>query len=464
MNNDQPSIVKDLCELLPADAVVTDPVLLESYRHDNSPFDTSALPTAVVLPRSTSEVATVVRAASLRGVPVVTRGAGSGLAGGASSTAGCVVLSTRRLDEVLEIDPTDRIARVQPGVITGDLRSRVQQHGLFYPPDPGSVDFSTIGGNVATNAGGMCCVKYGVTGDHVLGLEAVLADGRVLHTGHRSRKGVAGYDLTRLIVGSEGTLAVITEVMLALQPLPPPASTLVATFDTLKAAARAVSNVFGTGITPSMLEIMDSLTLAAVDDYAHMQLGSPTAMLLMQSDSPAAPDDVALLERACLSAGADSTAVSDTATDAELLLAARRLALPALERKGSWLLDDVAVPPSQIIEFIEAIRDLSARSGLPIAVFGHVGDGNLHPTILYDAADPASVGRVEPTFDAVVSAALKCGGTITGEHGVGTLKSRWLAKELGDVSVDLHHRIKAAFDPQGILNPQKMLVAGPAPV
>lgn len=461
--DDQPAIVRDLCELLPASCVVTDPALLESYRHDNSPFDASPLPTAVVLPESTAEVAIVLRAASLRGVPVVTRGAGSGLAGGASSTAACVVLSTRRLDQVIEIDPTDRIARVQPGVITGDLRSRVQQRGLFYPPDPGSVDFCTIGGNVATNAGGMCCLKYGVTGDHVLGLEAVLADGRVLHTGTRSRKGVAGYDLTSLIVGSEGTLAVITEITLALQPLPPPAATVVATFDTLEAAGRAVRNVFASGITPSMLEIMDALTLEAVDGYSQMQLGSPAAMLLMQSDSPAASHDVGLLEKACLTAGADSTAVSGTAAEAELLLTARRLALPALERRGSWVLDDVAVPPSQIIDFIKVVGDLSVRSGLPIAVFGHVGDGNLHPTLLYDAANPASVARVEPTFDAVVSAALRLGGTITGEHGVGTLKAHWLAQELGDVSLDLHHRIKAAFDPEGILNPHKVLASRPIP-
>ncbi|WP_231123424.1 FAD-binding oxidoreductase [Nocardioides sambongensis] len=444
---------------LPPGVAVTDPDLIASYLRDESRFTDADRPLAVLTPRTTAEVADCLRACHAAGVPVVTRGAGTGLSGGANGVSGGVVLSLHRMDRILEIDAVERLAVVQPGVVTGALRAAVAERGLFYPPDPGSVASCTIGGNVATNAGGMCCVKYGVTGDFVEALEVVLADGRVLRTGTRTVKGVAGYDLTSLVVGSEGTLGVVTEVTVRLVPAPGRPATLVASFADLASAGRAVAAISGAGVDASAVEILDATTLAAVDELTRMGIGGAAAMLLVQSDS-SRPGEAAkvLVEAAalCEAAGAE-VAVSDDPEEASLLMEARRQALPALERLGDWLLDDVCVPRARVVDLIAAVERVAADTGLVIGVFGHAGDGNLHPTVIFDAADLASETAALAAFDAITAAALELGGTITGEHGVGRLKAGWLARELDPVALEVQRALRRTFDPAGLLNPGVVL-------
>jgi glycolate oxidase len=452
----------------PADALAelgaivlsTDPDVTAAYAHDESRLTDRATPIAVLAPTTTAEVADCLRVAAREGWSVVARGAGSGLSGAANGAGEFMVLSTHRMTSILSIDAEERIAVVQPGVVTGDLRDAVADRGLFYPPDPGSVGFSTIGGNVATDAGGMCCVKYGVTGDFVLGLEVVLADGRVMRTGRRTAKGVAGYDLTHLFVGSEGTLGVITQITLRLLPAPRPPFTLVATFASLADAGRAVAAISAAGTPVSMLEIMDRTTLEAVDRLARMGFEPGTAaMVLVQSDEPDAPAVLAAVEASCARAGAVDVAVGDDPVEGAQLLEARRLALPALEQLGDWLLDDVCVPRGRIVELIGLIEHVAADEGLTIGVFGHAGDGNMHPTIIFDDADPASRAAALRAFDRITGHALELGGTITGEHGVGRLKRSWLARELDETSMAVQRSVRQALDPLGILNPGNLFDA-----
>jgi glycolate oxidase len=443
---------------LPAEIVVTDPDVVSGYARDQSRFTEHEQPIAVLMPRDTEEVRRCVAAAHEAGVPVVARGAGSGLVGAANASAGSVVLSLHRMDRIVEVSTADRLAVVQPGVITADLRAAAAGEGLFYPPDPGSVAFSTVGGNVATNAGGMCCVKYGVTSDFVMGLEVVLADGRVMRTGRRTVKGVAGYDLTHLFVGSEGTLGIITEVTLRLVPQPLAAHTVVASFASLADAGHVVSEVVRAGLTPSLLEILDRTTVQAVDAMSGMGLGDEVAaLLLVQSDDSHAAELLARVEEICVERGAVDVARSSDPEEAALLMEARRLALPALERLGDWLLDDVAVPRSRIVDFIEGVEEIAERVGLTIGVFGHAGDGNLHPTVIFDEADPDSRQAALDAFDDMTRQALALGGTITGEHGVGRLKRGWLRSELDDAAIDVHASVKRALDPRNILNPGSSL-------
>lgn len=446
-------------EELPADIVQTDPDVVAGFAHDESRLTARAVPAAVLSPRTTAEVSACVRAVAASGRSLVVRGAGTGLSGGANAPTDSVVLSTRRLTAI-HLDPVERVAVVQPGVVTADLRVSADELGLFYPPDPGSVDSCTIGGNVATNAGGMCCVKYGVTGDYVLGVEAVLADGRVMRTGRRTVKGVAGYDLTHLLVGSEGTLAVITEITLALLPAPAPASTLVATFDDLADAGRAVADLVSSGLDLSMLEIMDRTTLEAVSRHTGMDLDAE-AMVLAQSDSPERDDVLTRAETICTRWRAIDLAVSDDPAEGGQLLEARRQALPALERLGDWLLDDVCVPRSRIVDLITGVQDTAADTGLTIGVFGHAGDGNMHPTVIFDGSDPAQVEAAHRAFDQITALALELGGTITGEHGVGRLKAGWLTREIDAVALSAHHAVKQALDPDGVLNPGSVLADRP---
>lgn len=442
-----------LLSLLPPDVVVTDADVMSAYSRDHSRFTDHALPVAVLMPRTTAEVSLCLRTAQELGVAVVPRGAGSGLSGGANAVPGSVVLSLHRMRKILDLDPGDRLAVVQPGVITADLRAAASAAGLFYPPDPGSVAMCTIGGNAATNAGGMCCVKYGVTGDFVIGLEVVLADGQVMRTGRRTIKGVAGYDLTHLFVGSEGTLGVITEVTVRLMPAPPPARTLVASFADLRDAGAAVAAITRTGPLPSLMELLDRTTLRAVDGLTGMDFGDEVAALLLVQSDVRDDEALAALQATCRGHRAIDLALSSDETEAALLLEARRLALPALERLGDCLLDDVAVPPSKVVELIAAIEEISERLGVSIGVFGHAGDGNMHPTIIHDSADPRSRSAALVAFDEVTAAALRLGGTVTGEHGVGRLKTRWLAEELDAPAHAVHAALKSALDPLGTLNP-----------
>jgi glycolate oxidase len=364
------------------------------------------------------------------------------------------------MNRILEVDTNNLLAVAEPGVITGDLDRAAREVGLCYPPDPASKDFCTIGGNVATNAGGLCCVKYGVTADYVLGIEAVLSDGSIVRAGRRTRKGVAGYDLARLFAGSEGTLGIVTQATLRLRPAPPPASTLVASFDRLENAGSAVSAIV-TGLVPSLLELMDRTTIAAVESWKPLGLDpGAEALLLAQSDSPDQDAELGRIEHECVQAGATLVVRSSDPAEADLLLSARRFAYPALEARGSALLDDVAVPPVAIATLVRRIEQIASRNGVLVGTFGHAGEGNLHPTIVFDAANPESVRDTRVAFGEIVRATLELGGTVTGEHGVGALKRGFLAEELEPDTLSLHHRIKQALDPMGILNPGKAL--GPA--
>jgi glycolate oxidase len=379
---------------------------------------------------------------------------------------GALLLSLTRMDAVLDVDAVDQVVVVQPGVTNAALSRVVAEAGLFYPPDPSSWESSTIGGNVATNAGGLCCVKYGVTGDFVRGLEVVLADGEVIRTGRRTAKGVAGYDLTRLLVGSEGTLGVITEVTLGLRPAPDAALTAAATFPSSAQALAAAAAVMAAGLRPSLLELLDQVTLRAIQDLRDFGLEPDLgAMLVAQSDRGAqAAGDVARIAEICRDHGARDVAVAEDAEESELLLAARRSVNAALERLGATLVDDVAVPRARLGDLLAGLEAVAAAHGVLIACPGHVGDGNMHPTVVFDRADPDAVRRAELAFGEVMRLGLSLGGTITGEHGVGRLKSAWLREEVGDRSWDLQRRLRAVFDPAGILNPGAVTGWDEAPV
>lgn len=451
-------LLADLADAVPEDALVTDADLLESYRRDEAGWVPAGQPAAAVLPRSTEQVQEVVRTAARHRAPIVPRGAGSGLSGGATATDGCVVVSLERMDEILEVEPADQTILVEPGVLNEAVSDAVADEGLWYPPDPASKEFSTIGGNVATNAGGLCCVKYGVTLDHVLGLEVVLADGTLVRTGRRTVKGVAGLNLTGLFVGSEGTLGIVTAVRLRLRRRPPPAATAVAFFPSLASAGQAVAAVTRSAVVPSLLELLDRTTVRAVDDWRRMGLDrEAAALLLAQSDAPdeARTREMEVLTDCFESAGASYVAATEDPDEGEQLLAARRVAYSALERLGDPLLDDVAVPRSRIPEFLGNVERIAERHDVLIGTFGHAGDGNMHPTLVADRQDDRSRAAAREAFDDLVTCAVDLGGSITGEHGVGQLKRRFLEQELGGPAVALQRRIKDTLDPQGLMNPGK---------
>lgn len=438
--------------------IVIDPDILGSYTRDRSTGSAAGEPFAVVFPRTAEQVSSVMQAAHAHRVPVVPRGAGSGLTGGSNAIDGSLIVCVERMREVLEVNGTDGYVETQPGIMNTELRDHVKGHGLWYAPDPASKDFCSIGGNVNTNAGGLCCVKYGVTRDAVLGLEVVLADGRITRLGRRTIKGVAGYDLAGMIVGSEGTLGIVTMARLRLRPLPPPAITSVAVFDDIGAAGRATAAIMAE-LTPSMLEVMDQQTIRVVENWRPMGLDvSAGALLVAQTDSGlGAAADADRLIAICLEQGAAEAYRAETEEESEMLLGARRMAIIAMEATGDWLLDDVAVPRSRLSEAMLRIQDVAARHDVTICTFGHAGDGNLHPTIVTERGDQAAAARALLAFDDILEVALACGGTITGEHGVGSLKQHALAQELDEVAASLHPRIKQAWDPENILNPGKSL-------
>jgi glycolate oxidase len=454
-------VADDLDELaaaLPEGRVVTDPDIVDAYSRDHA--EAVAPPgraRCLVSARGTGEVAATVRWASEHGVPVVPRGSGTGLAGGAAAVDGCVILSLARMNAIRELDPDDELAVAEAGVLTADLDRAAAAHGLMYAPDPSSYEMSTIGGNLATNAGGLRCVKYGVTRDAVLGLEVVLAGGRVVRTGRRTVKGVAGYDLTSLFVGSEGTLGVITSATLRLRPRPSePPATLAASFPSFGAAARAVTAILQARLQPSLLELLDRVTLRAIDDWKHLGFGDAQALLIAQADADDAPRRAEAMRQICAAHGAVAAEVSDSEAESRQLLDLRRLAGLATERLGAMLVEDVCVPRSRLPDMVERIERAAGRHGVLIATVAHAGDGNLHPVFVFDrqAEVPASVWAAA---DEVFRAALDLGGTLTGEHGVGVIKRRWLAAELGEDSMAVHHAIKAALDPAGIMNPGKAI-------
>ncbi|NUR97043.1 MAG: FAD-binding protein [Kribbellaceae bacterium] len=453
-------VVEQLRQVLPPEALVTDPDRMESYRYDRAMFCPAGMPLAVVLARETAHVQAAVRVANEAGVPIVPQGARSGLSGAANALDGCIVISLEKMDRILAIEPVDRYVVTQPGVYNAVLSRAVAEHGLFYPPDPSSWEFCSIGGNLSTNSGGLCCVKYGVTTDYVLGLEVVLADGRVLRTGRKTVKGVAGYDLAKLIVGSEGTLGIITEATLMLRPAAAKPRTMAALFADGVEAGNAILEIIRSGVSLSLLEIMDRTTIQAVNKYKRMDLPDEAgAMLIAQSDAggEAGAADIAAVAKLCRDHGALECIEAEDDAEGELLLEGRRVALTALEQLGTTMIDDVAVPRSRLAEFIGRLEQLSAELDITIGVLGHAGDGNMHPTVVFDQTDPAQAERAQEAFEQVMAIGLELGGTITGEHGVGVLKRTWLAEEIGPVALDVHRAIKSALDPKNLLNPGKIV-------
>ncbi|WDM44419.1 FAD-binding protein [Microbacterium luteolum] len=454
------ALLGDLAAVLPADRLTTDPDVLESYAHDDAEWAEWSLPAGLVRPRTPEEVQLVVQACLRHGAAVVARGAGTGLSGGANAVAGCIVISLERMNAVLEVDELERLAVVQPGVVNDDLRARAAQHGLWYPPDPASSPWSTIGGNVATNAGGVCCVKYGVTRDYVLGMQIVTGTGELVRLGRRTAKGVAGYDLTGLLVGSEGTLGIVTEVTVRLRPMRPAEQTIAGYFDSLTDAGKAVREVAAAGLTPSALELIDRNCLRAVDEWKNMGLSADAAVVLLgRVDTPGAAGDeeAAALLSAFERGGATWADRSTDEAEGEALFAARRLAYPALERLGPVLTEDVCVPKAAVPEMLSRIEAIGLANDVLIANIAHAGDGNLHPLLVVPAGDDEARARAEKAFAEIIDDALALGGTVTGEHGVGLLKREGLRSELSPAVLDMHRAVKAALDPAGILNPGKVI-------
>lgn len=449
--------MKDLIAALPEGRVLTDPDVTASYARDRT-FLEPGKALGVVLAESRDDVVTTLRWATEHRVPVVPRGAGTGLAGGATATEGSVILALHRMTRILELSPQDELAVVEPGVITADLDRAAREHGLMYAPDPSSYEISTIGGNLATNAGGLRCVKYGVTRDSALGLEVVLADGRILNTGRRTMKGVTGYDLTGLFVGSEGTLGVITAATMRLRRAPGQVATVAAEFTSLRDAAATVSAIIAAGCQPALLELMDRTTLRAIDDWKNIGLEATTrAMLIAQSDASDSQAAATRMAELCDAHGASFTAQSTTPEEAAELVGVRRLAYQAKERLGQCLVEDVCVPRSALPEMIGAVEAVAARHDVMIATVAHAGDGNLHPVFVFDRGLAEPPANVWAAADEVFRAALALGGTLTGEHGVGLLKRRWLSLETGPIATEIHQGIKQVFDPLNILNPGKAI-------
>ncbi len=437
-----------------------DPADLDANRRDETAYLEPPLPLAVAFPASTAQVAGLVALAARHRVALVPRGAGTGLSGGSTAVSGALTVSLMKMNRILEIDEENRVAVVQPGVVNATFKAAVAERGLFYAPDPASYETCTIGGNVATNSGGLCCVKYGVTRDAVLGLEVVLADGAVIRTGGRNVKDVAGYNLTGLFVGSMGTLGIVTEAILRLLPAPPPKQTLLAFFPTIDAAGRAVTGIVRAGVQPATLELMDAFTIRAVNASYHLGLDeTAAAMLLVESDLPGASADEELdrAEGACTAAGVTVAVRAQDPTEADLLRQGRRMAHWALDAMGVSRMDDVVVPRSRIPDLLAAIEEIGGRRGLRIGVFGHAGDGNLHPSFVFDRDDPTGAQRLREAQDDLYRATIALGGSVTGEHGIGLSRKAYLELQRGPDAMRAMRSIKAALDPRGILNPGKML-------
>jgi glycolate oxidase len=452
-------IHEELAARLPADRIQTDRDVIDAYRQDRAVFEGAGTAAVLVNPRSTAEVVAVVEAANAADVPIVPRGAGTGLTGAANAIDGCVVISLHRMDEILEIDTTNRMARVQPGVINAQLKDAVAAAGLFYPPDPASFDMSSIGGNVATNAGGLCCVKYGVTRDYVVGLEVVLASGEVMRTGRRTIKSTTGLDLTGLFVGSEGLLGIITEITVKLVPAPPPPATAVAYFDELGPAGDAIAEVFRQGYEPSLMEIVDRASLRQVESVYRMELDVDAAcLLLIQTAGDDSARQIAELATICESNGATFVYHADDPHEGDMLIEVRRKVWPAFEQLGKALLpEDVAVPRQRLSELLAGIVEIGERHRVALPTIGHAGDGNMHPLLVFDGNDPDETARAKAAFADIVALSLRLGGTIAAEHGVGTLKRAFLEDELDPVQLAVQRQVRSALDPAGRLNPGKAL-------
>ena len=453
------SIISRLEKITGNGGVLRSPEDLAVYGYDGT-FEEHR-PDVVVLPNTTEQVSEIVSLAGSERIPVVARGMGSGLTAASVPFQGGIALAMTRMNRILEIDPINATAHVEAGVVTADLQTAVEKIGLFYPPDPSSIKHSTIGGNIACNAGGPRCLKYGVTGDYVLGLTAVLADGSILHTGGKPIKDVVGYDLTALLTGSEGTLGIITEALLRLIPKPTAVRTALAEFPALADASRTVNAILSAGIIPATIELMDETAIACIEEAMRLGLSLDVAAILLietdGADEAAVAREVESVAVICRESGARQVKVARDAAERASLWKARRSVSPALARKApNKLGEDITVPRSAIPEAIRRIKAVSAKYGLPIVIFGHAGDGNLHPNILFDKRDPAQWAKAEAIVAEEFAIALELGGTLSGEHGVGALKRPYLERALGPISIDVQKRIKAALDPLKILNPGKI--------
>lgn len=435
----------------------TDPDVVAAYGQDRAIFEQTGTAAVLVSPRSTAEVVAAVQAAVAADAIIVPRGAGTGLTGASNAIDGCLMLSLHNMTAVLEIDTVNRMARVQPGLINAELKAAVAEHGLYYPPDPASVDMSSIGGNVSTNAGGLCCVKYGVTRDYVIGLEVVLANGDVIQTGRRTIKSTTGLDLTGLFVGAEGLLGIITEITLKLEPAPPPPETAVAYFDDLTDAGATIQAVFEAGLQPTVMEIMDQAILRIVEEHFPMDLDTDAACLLLLQSSPT-DQPVEELAKVCHANGATFVYHATDPQEGEMLLEVRRKAWPACERLGKALLpEDVAVKRERLPELLAGITRIAEENDVFIPTIGHAGDGNMHPLLVFDEHDPDELERIRRAFSQIVELSLELGGTIAAEHGVGTLKRQFLEQEVEPVHLEIQRSVKALFDPDNRLNPGKAL-------
>lgn len=449
-----------LASLLGSDRVLDDLAAREAYSRDATPLF-KGLPEVVVTPRSTAEVAELVKFARSTKTPIIARGAGSNLCAATVPLQGGIVVSMMQMKTILEVSRNEMLAVVQPGVSTQQLDDAVAKEGLMYVPDPGSKTVSTIGGNVATSAGGLRGLKYGTTKNYILGVEAVLGTGEVIRTGGRLVKDVAGYDLTRLLIGSEGTLAIFTEVTTVLSPRPKVSQYGVAYFDTLADASVAVDAIVGTGILPATLEFLDNTCIKAVEDFAHLGLDTQAGALLLFGDDgnleSVEKTVSAMAEISSSARGVRAVTLAPDVAAADALLYARRCSLPALARLGSMsILEDISVPRPQLSKAADAIEAIGDKHSLLIGTFGHAGDGNLHPTIVINKDDSDEVSRAERSLADIFTLALDLGGTITGEHGVGSAKLPYLQQKLGETSLALHRSIKSVFDPDHILNPGRL--------
>ena len=453
-------LVTELIKWVGKANVLTTPEDLAVYGYDGT-FQ-EARPEVVVLPETTEHISQIVKLAAATRTPIVPRGMGSGLtAGSVPLPPGGMVLSLTRMNHILEIDEQNATVHAEAGMVTAELQAAVEKHGLFYPPDPSSIRHSTIGGNVACNAGGPRCLKYGVTGDYVLGLTVVLADGRILKTGGKPIKDVTGYDLNGLFTGSEGTLGVVSEVLLRLIAKPRYAKTALAEFASLDSASRTVNAILTAGIVPASLELMDQTAIICIEEAMHLGLNTEVeASLIIETDGTdetTVQREIEACVRVCQESPGVSVKMAQNEAERSALWKARRSMAPALARKApNKLGEDITVPRSAIPEVVQRLRQISARYGLPVVIFGHAGDGNLHPNILFDKRQADQWTRVEQMVGEIFAAALAVGGTLSGEHGVGVLKRPYLERALGTTSIEVQRSIKQALDPQNILNPGKI--------
>lgn len=452
--------LKELQNAVGKKHVLTAPEDLVAYSYDGTFAEQR--PDVVVRPDSTQQVSEVMKVAWRHGIPVVTRGMASGLAAASVPMVGGMALDTCRMNRIVEIDELNFTVTTEAGVITQDLADTVSKKGLFYPPDPSSIKQSTLGGNAACNAGGPRCLKYGVTSDYVMGLTVVLADGRIMKTGGKAIKNVTGYNLTQLFVGSEGTLGVITELILKLIPLPKAARTAKAVFPKLADASRCVNDILTAGIIPATIELMDETAIATIEEAMHLDLPLDVeAILIIEADGmdeDMVVKEIETIADICRATGARDVEVARTEAERAALWSARRAISPSLARRApNKLGEDISVPRSAIPDAVAAIKEISHRHEIPIAIFGHAGDGNLHPNILFDKRNPAQVEKMKKAAADIFATSVQLGGTLSGEHGVGNLKLPFLEQDIGPIAINVMTKIKQALDPKNILNPGKVL-------